>query len=167
MRAILLASATVATCGALAGCEIDQPRTQAGRLLGFLQQYGMRSLHEEFSQIFVPASGCSGQLLLASGGVLTRNHPHQAANPRPFLKAAPLPMAAMIAVAVTGPTPGMVTNRRQASFSRAICAMAVSDRSIFSASCASSSFSSVSSTSSEPDSFDLASARVLTFYVHL
>ena len=43
--------------------------------------------------------------------------PSQAENPRPFLKAAPLPIAAMMAVAVTGPMPGIATSRRQASFS--------------------------------------------------
>ena len=41
---------------ALAGCEINEPRTQAGRLLGFLQQHGVRSLHKEFAQVFVSSS---------------------------------------------------------------------------------------------------------------
>ena len=34
--------------------------------------------------------------------------PSQAENPRPFLKAAPLPMAATVAVAVIGPIPGIL-----------------------------------------------------------
>ena len=38
--------------------------------------------------------------------------PSHAENPRPFLKAAPLPIAAMMAVAVAGPMPGIVTSRR-------------------------------------------------------
>src|ERR1700740_1470153 len=60
----------------------------------------MRSQDEEFSQVFVPTSAGASKLLLAAGGGLTRNPPHQAANPRPFLKAAPLPMAAIVVVAI-------------------------------------------------------------------
>src|SRR6267143_3397211 len=37
--------------------------------------------------------------------------PIQAANSRPLWKAPPLPMAAMTAVAVTGPMPGMATSQ--------------------------------------------------------
>ena len=47
--------------------------------------------------------------------------PNHAAKSRPLRNAAPLPIVAMIAVAVTGPTPGIATSRWQASFSRAIC----------------------------------------------
>jgi len=43
--------------------------------------------------------------------------PIRAANSRPLWKAPPLPIAAMSAVAVTGPMPGIATSRRQASFS--------------------------------------------------
>src|SRR5260370_532070 len=46
--------------------------------------------------------------------------PIQAANSRPLWKAAPLPIAAMSAVAVTGPMPGMATSLWQASFSRTL-----------------------------------------------
>jgi hypothetical protein len=49
---------------------------------------------------------------------------------RPFLKAAPLPIAAMIAVAVTGPMPGIATSRRQASFSPAVFLITASASSI-------------------------------------
>ncbi len=35
----------------------------------------MRSLHEEFSQVFVPTSAGSGQILLASRGVFAGHHP--------------------------------------------------------------------------------------------
>ena len=41
--------------------------------------------------------------------------PSQAAKPRPFLNAAPLPMAAMVAVAITGPMPGIATRRLHGS----------------------------------------------------
>jgi hypothetical protein len=47
--------------------------------------------------------------------------PVQAANSRPLRNAAPLPMAATTAVAVTGPMPGIFTSRWQASFSCTVC----------------------------------------------
>ena len=43
--------------------------------------------------------------------------PSQAENPRPFLKAAPLPIAATVAVAVIGPIPGIATRRLHCSSS--------------------------------------------------
>ena len=43
-------------------------------MLGFLQQHGVRSLYEEFAQVFVSSSAGTGQLLLASGGVLAGHH---------------------------------------------------------------------------------------------
>ena len=48
----------------------------------------------------------------------------------PCWKAAPLPIAAMTAVAVTGPMPGIATSRRQASFSRAVFLITASASSI-------------------------------------
>jgi hypothetical protein len=67
----------------------------------------------------------------------------------------------VIAVAVTGPTPGIATSLRQASFSRAIFSTDLSARSIFSASCSSSCFSSASNTSTAPDSLDESPASML------
>ena len=45
--------------------------------------------------------------------------PSHAAKSRPFAKAAPLPIAATIALAMIGPMPGTVINRRQFSSARA------------------------------------------------
>ncbi len=53
----------------------------------------------------------------------------------------PLPTAAIKAVAVTGPTPGIVVSRWQDSFSRASCWMTVSICSMRAASCSSSTLS--------------------------
>src|ERR1700733_11809574 len=47
--------------------------------------------------------------------------PTQDANSRPFRKAAPLPMAATIAVATNGPMPGICLSRWQAGSEEAIC----------------------------------------------
>jgi hypothetical protein len=49
--------------------------------------------------------------------------PTHAENSRPFRKAAPFPIAAMRAVAVTGPMPGTASNRRHDSFSRDVRSM--------------------------------------------
>ena len=70
-----------------------------------------------------------------------RNHAQPGSKIAALANAAPLPIVAMIAVAVTGPTPGIATSLRQASFSRAIFSIDLSARSIFSASCSSSCFS--------------------------
>jgi len=91
---------------------LGQPRTQTGRLLRALLQDGTRPLHEKPSQVRVPTFANPEQLLLATGGIFARDDA--------FLKAAPLPIAAEIAVAVLGPIPGIATNRRQASFSPAV-----------------------------------------------
>jgi hypothetical protein len=71
-------------------------------------------LHEKSSQIGVTTFADTEQLLLAAGGVFTRNYSH------PGGELSTLAMAAMTAVAVTGPIPGMATSRWQASFSQAV-----------------------------------------------
>ena len=48
-----------------AGCELSQPRTQTGRLLRALLQDGTGPLHQESSQVRVPAFANPKQLLLA------------------------------------------------------------------------------------------------------
>src|ERR1700727_700648 len=47
--------------------------------------------------------------------------PNQEENSRPFRKAAPLPMAATIAVVTNGPMPGIRLSRWQAGSEEAIC----------------------------------------------
>jgi len=71
-------------------------------------------LHEKSSQIGVTTFADTEQLLLADGGVFPRNYSH------PGGELSTLAMAAMTAVAVTGPIPGMATSRWQASFSQAV-----------------------------------------------
>src|SRR5271156_4497157 len=100
--------------------ELRQPSTQTRRLLGSVLHNGSGSLHEQPAQVLVSTLRNLPQCLLASGRVFLGNHPHQAAKSRPLRNAAPLPIVAVVAVAVTGPTPGIATNPRQDSFSRAI-----------------------------------------------
>ena len=76
--------------GACVQCQIGQPRTQSRSLFGSLQQHRMRSLHEELSQVFVPAPAGTSQLLLASGGVLARNHPQPGCKSAALLEGSPV-----------------------------------------------------------------------------
>ncbi len=108
--------------------------------------------HKEPSQVLVSTLRNLPQCLFASGRAFLGTTPNQAAKSRPLRTAAPLPIVAMIAVAVTGPTPGIATSLRQDSFSRTILRIDLSARSIFSASCSSSGFSSASNTSTAPGS---------------
>ena len=119
MRAILLAKATVATClrlralrlashvlrpedcFVLCSSTVCAPRTKSFR----------RYL---FPRLLVPVSFCLPPVECSPGTT-----PSQAANPRPFLKAAPLPMAAIVAVAIKGPMPGIATRRLHGSTSLA------------------------------------------------
>ena len=114
--------------------------------------YSSGPLHEQPAQVLVSALGNFPQCLLTSGRVFLRNHAQdRAAKSRPLRNAVPLPIVAMIAVAITRPTPGIFTSLRQASFSRAIFSTDLSARSIFSASCSSSCFSSASNANIAPD----------------
>src|SRR2546425_9630645 len=63
----------------------------------------------EFPRLLIPSSFCLPPVVCSPGTT-----PSQAANSRPLRKAAPLPIAAMTAVAVIGPMPGIATSRRQA-----------------------------------------------------
>ena len=56
-----------------AGCELGQPRTQTARLLRALLQDGASPVHEESSQVRVPAFANPEQLLLAPGGIFARD----------------------------------------------------------------------------------------------
>jgi hypothetical protein len=75
MRAILLAKATVATCLRLRALRLASHVLRPEDCFVPLQEYGMGSQHEELSQVFVSTSAGTRQLLLASAGVLSRNHP--------------------------------------------------------------------------------------------
>lgn len=139
---------------------MSRPRTQADGLLGSLRQYGMRSLHEEFSHEFVSAPAGTGELLLASGGVLAGTTPSQAANPRPFLKAAPLPMAVIVAVPVIGPIPGIATTRLHDSSSPQMRTISSSDSSICPCRYCISNCSCLRSTRNAPDNLLSGSSRI-------
>ena len=115
MRAILLAIATVATCLRLravrsashvlrpADCLFFCSKTVCAPCTNSLRRY-------LFPRLPVPVSFCLPPVDCSPGTT-----PSQAANPRPFLKAAPLPIAAIVAVAVSGPMPGIAISRRQES----------------------------------------------------
>jgi len=54
-------------------CELGQPRAQTGRLLRALLQDSASPLHEESSQVRVPAFANPQQLLLATSGIFARD----------------------------------------------------------------------------------------------
>jgi len=111
------------------GCELLQHARRAddcfalycNTVLRALLQHGTRPVHEEPSQVAVSPFADAQELLFAAGGAFAGTIPNQAANCRPLVKAAPLPIAAMTAVAVIDPTPGIANRRRQTSLSLATC----------------------------------------------
>src|SRR5258708_28658585 len=111
MRAILLASATVATCGRLRDVRLTSHVLRPEDCLVFCSSPVcapcMKSLRRYlFPRLLVPVSFCLPPVECSPGTT-----PRRAENPRPFLKAAPLPMAATVAIAVIGPIPGIATRR--------------------------------------------------------
>ena len=87
-------------------------------------------------------------------------NPTQATNSRPLRKAAPLPTAAMRAVALSGPTPGIASRRRQTSLSCAIFITSASTSSRRMTSWSSSTFSCANSKRTAPDNVVVASSRI-------
>src|SRR4030088_1494175 len=59
-----------------ARCKLCQPRTQTGRLLLSKLQNCACALHEQSSQIAVPAFADAKQFLFAFGGVFAPHQPH-------------------------------------------------------------------------------------------
>ena len=55
-----------------------------------LQQHGMRSLDEEFSQVFVSTAAGTGEFLLASCGVLAEHHSQPGSTPAALLEVCPV-----------------------------------------------------------------------------
>jgi len=76
------------------------------RLLVLLQEDCVRSPHEQFAQILVSALTVSVSFCLPPVDCSPGTTPSQPANPQPFFRAIPLPIAAIVAVAVSGPMPG-------------------------------------------------------------
>ena len=80
------------------------------------EQNNTGTLHEERAQIAIATFGDA-----AKDGAITCRHllrhqgPSQAAKSRPLATAPPLPMAATMALAMSGPMPGTVINWRQLS----------------------------------------------------
>src|ERR1039458_4814608 len=68
-----------------------------------------------WARLLMPSSFCRPPVEYSRG-----TRPSQAANSRPLPNAAPLPIAAISAVAVTGPMPGIASRRRHASLSCAV-----------------------------------------------
>ena len=111
MRAILLANATVATCVRLRDVRLTSHVLRPEDCLVFCSSTVCAPCTKSFRRylfprLLVPVSFCLPPVECSPGTT-----PSQAANPRPFLKAAPLPMAATVAVAVIGPIPGIATRR--------------------------------------------------------
>src|SRR5246500_180842 len=160
MRAILLATATVATCLRLRDTRLASHvlRPEDFFVLGSHTASSPRK--KDFRRylvprLLVPVSCCLPPVECSPGTT-----PSQAANPRPFLKAAPLPMAAIVAVAINGPLPGIATRRLHGSSSPAMRTISLSDSSICLCRYCISHCSWVSSTRNAPDSLLLASSRM-------
>src|SRR6516162_677355 len=147
------------------GCELLQHARRAddcfalycNTVLRALLQHGTRPVHEEPSQVAVSPFADAQELLFAAGGAFAGTIPNQAANCRPLVKAAPLPIAAMTAVAVIDPTPGIANRRRQASFCPAVCLRAASAWLTHWFRSSSSNFSCASSSRLTPDNRTSAS----------
>ena len=67
-------------------------------------------------RLLMPSNFCLPPVVNSRGTI-----PIQVDRSRPFPNALPFPIAPIKAVAVTGPTPGIVVSRWQASLSRASC----------------------------------------------
>ena len=79
-----------------------------------MKLYGTSALDEEHPQIATTMLSDAAKY----GAITSRHHcrgtrPSQAAKSRPFVKAAPSPIAANIALAMMGPKPGIVIRRPQ------------------------------------------------------
>src|ERR1700746_3589478 len=106
MRAILLANAPVATCLRLRAVRLAshvlRPKDCFVLCSSTVCAPKAKSFRRYlFPRLLVPVSCCLPPVECSPGTT-----PNQAANPRPFLKAAPLPMAAMVAVADHRSNPG-------------------------------------------------------------
>src|SRR6476620_5926590 len=126
MRAILLASATVATCLRLRAVRLTSHILKPEDCLVFCSSTVCAPCTKSFRKyllprLLVPVSFCLPPVECSPGTT-----PSQAENPRPFLKAAPLPIAATVAVAVIGPIPGIATRRRHCSSSPQMRAISLS-----------------------------------------
>ena len=85
-----------------------------------LQAVGVTNSGDRYSSFLASTAHAMRANLLAkaAGDVFPGTTPNQAENSRPLTKAAPLPMAAITAIAVSGSMPGIATSHRQASFRR-------------------------------------------------
>ena len=160
MRAILLASATVATCLRLRDVRLTSHVLKPEDCLVFCSSTVCapctKSLRRYlFPRLLVPVSFCLPPVECSPGTT-----PSQAENPRPFLKAAPLPMAATVAVAVIGPIPGIATKRLHYSSSPQMRSISLSVSSICPCRYCISIRSWVRSTRNAPDSLLSASSRI-------
>src|ERR1700733_5613370 len=115
------------------------------------------SLNEKPAQVLVSTLWNLPQCLLASGRVFLGNHSQPGGEIAPFAK------CRAVADGCDDRRCCYRTDSRhlqQPSFSRAIVATDLSARSIFSASCSSSCFSSASNSSTAPDSLAVPPARM-------
>src|ERR1022692_1349145 len=109
MRASLFAKATAATlrwvCAVSWASHALRPEDCFALCCRTARAPCTKSLRKyEFPRLLIPSSFCLPPVVYSPGTI-----PSHAENSRPFLKAGPLPIAAMIAVAVIGPMPGIAT----------------------------------------------------------
>ena len=79
------------------------------------EQNNAGTLHEERPQIAIATFSDAAKMVRSPVDICFGIRPSHAAKSRPFAKAVPLPIAATIALAMIGPTPGTVINWRQLS----------------------------------------------------
>src|SRR5215472_10956190 len=88
-------------------CQLARPPAESSCVVLHDQQHGPSAVDEHASQIDAAAFADAEQPCLASVECWRGIRPSQAANSRPLWKAAPLPMAATVAVETSGPMPGI------------------------------------------------------------
>ena len=144
-------------CGGVPGSPLHLPRCWIAAELYWPPNRFARAAHAEvrFDGAIQP-----GTALLRTLAIERYSFPAKCGTGRKLRHLSDKVGLSVIAVAVTGPTPGILTSLRQALFSRAIFSIELSARSIVSASCSSSCFSSASNISSVPDNLHEPSASM-------
>ncbi len=95
------------------GFELMHPSSEAAGVVLDAIEHRTCTMDEHAAQIFVAPLADAQQSGLTASGALLGTRPSQAAKSRPLRKAAPLPMAATVAVEASGPTPGICRSRWQ------------------------------------------------------
>src|SRR5271156_1070174 len=93
------------------------PSAERRVALGDMGQRRSRAGDQQLAKISGASLSDAKKLRSAAGGELTWDQAQPRRRSRPCSKVSPLPIAAINAEAMVGPTPGMDANRRASSFS--------------------------------------------------